>query len=290
MREGAGPLALAALVVLAGCGDDVERSTRSVCGEAVEVAVRGDDVTAESASASVAGEWRLTWRPDGGDDLTVAVGPLPLEAADTADGTARLTTPDAGCTALLGVAPLPVRVLGDSLAFQVAAAGLADWQGTPGAAWAQVTDDPASSALDEARGAVADEPSVLVLQFGANDALWVAGSDDAGVRLAAVTDAVDRLLAETASVPCVRVVTPSAGRTVIFDLGARYEDAANRVAEIIRAAVPHESIADWTAASAAHHLPDGTDGDWFVDGDEIHPNDAGRAALVALVEEAVATC
>ena len=280
--------ALAAALLLPACGDDVERSTRAVCGETVEVAVDGDVVEVDG---DLAGEWRLAWWPGGGTDLTAAVGALPLRTTATGDGRAWVTTPDGSCTALVGTEPPPVRVVGDSLAFQVAEHGLAPWEGTPGASWVTVRDDPASPALDEIRGAVADRPDALVLLFGANDALWSV-ADDTGGRRAAVADAiaVAVAVAETAGVPCVRVVTPSAGPTVIFDLGDRFTAEAEAIAELLRAAVPAEAVIDWTAVSAEHHLPDGTEGDWFPDGDEIHPNAEGRDALVALVEGSVAAC
>lgn len=288
MRQGAAVLALASLLAVSGCSARIERSTRQVCGTAVDVEVQGDDVRVVRAAAP--GDWRLTWHPDGADGLTSVSGPPPLEAAGTADGVARLTTPDLTCTTVVGVDPPAVRVLGDSLAYQVAAAGLGDWEGTPGAGYVQVTDDLASSALDEILGAVADGAQVLVLEFGANDALVTAGNPDPPALRAAVDAAIGRALAAAAGVPCVRVVTPSVGETAIFDLGERYVAEANRVADVLRSSAPAGSILDWTALSAGHHLPDGTDGDWFLDGDEIHPNDAGRAALVDLVEEGVDSC
>ena len=264
------------LVVLVGCGDDVERSERSVCGQIVQVTVDGDTV---EGAGSVPGEWRLTWWPDGADDLTTTVGALPLRTSATGDRQARVTTPDAACTAVVGVDPPSVRVVGDSLAFHVARAGLGEWQGTPGASWASTSGDPAVAAIDEIRGAVADAPDVLVLIYGANDALWTAG-DDTGSRREVVAASIDAALAEAASVPCVRVVTPSAGPTVIFGLGERFTAESEAIAELLRQAAP-DRVVDWTAVSADHHLPDG---------DEIHPTDEGRQALVDLVDAAVAAC
>ena len=284
MRLGAAVVATAA-VLLAACSEEVERSQRTACGATFDVTVRGDDVEVAGGGP---GEWRLSWRPEDGDDLTSVTGPLPLRTDDTADELARITTPDGTCTALLGEEPPAVRVLGDSIAFNVARQGLAPWQGTPGASWAVTGDDPLVAALDEVRGAVADRPDVLVLQFGDNDALWSV-ADATGDRRAAVAEAIAATLAETASVPCVRVVTPSAGPTGFFGLGDRFTAEAESVAELVRAAAPG-AVIDWTAVSADRHLPDGTEGDWFPDGDEIHPNDEGLRALVDLVDDAVARC
>ena len=283
MRFGAAVAAGAAL--LCGCGEDVERSQRSACGATFDVTVKGDDVEVAGGGP---GDWRLSWWPENGDDLTSTTGPLPLRAEDTGDELARVTTPDGACTALVGVEPPSVRVVGDSIAFNVARAGLAPWQGTPGATWAVISDDPLVAAIDEVRGAVSDRPDVLVLQFGDNDALWSV-DDDTGERRAAVAGAIAATLAETASVPCVRVVTPSAGPTGFFGLGERFTAEAEAIAELLRAAAPG-AVVDWTAVSADHHLPDGTEGDWFPDGDEIHPNDEGLRVLVDLVDAAVAAC
>jgi lysophospholipase L1-like esterase len=287
--------ALGALAVLAAgpacSGTRVERSEALVCGQHLDVTVRGDD----TEIAGAPGDWRLTFQPDDGDGLRSLTGPLPLRTDDAEDGWAFATAPDLSCTAWVGVgAGARRRVVGDSLTFQVDTMGdpgdgLA-WQGTPGAGWAAVTDDPANSAIDEIRGAVAEGLDLLVLQFGANDALFSANRLS---RRAVVQQAIDAGLDAAAGVPCIAVVTPSAAPTVIFDLGDAYRVEAEAVAQMTRDAVaarPGLLLADWTAASADHHLPDGTDGDWFLDGDEIHPNEAGRAALVDLVEETVAQC
>jgi lysophospholipase L1-like esterase len=284
LRQGAAIAAVGAVLV-AACGEDVERSQRTACGATFDVTVRGDDVEVAGGGP---GEWRLTWWPEDGDDLTSVVGPLPLQTDDTGDELARITTPDGACTALVGEEPPAVRVVGDSIAFNVARDGLAPWQGTPGASWVVTSDDPLIAAVDEVRGAVADRPDVLVLQFGDNDALWSV-ADDTGERRAAVAAAIAATLAETATVPCVRVVTPSAGPTGFFGLGERFTTEAEAVADLLRTAAPG-AVIDWTALSADHHLPDGTDGDWFPDGDEIHPNEEGMRALVDLVADAVAQC
>jgi len=47
------------------------------------------------------------------------------------------------------------------------------------------------------------------------------------------------------------------------------------------------AIVDWARQSVGHHLPDGTDGDWFPDGDEVHPNPSGLVALGAMIGDAV---
>jgi hypothetical protein len=279
-----GAVAAPVLLLLAACGESGASAARQVCGTEVSVSRDGAVVEVDGPT----GTWGLTWYPAGAGDLTSITGALPLRTTETVDGLARVTTPDRGCTAVVGATPPAVRVLGDSLSFQVARDGLAPWQGTAGAAFITYNDDPAVAAIDEVRGAVADDPDVLVLQYGANDALWSARDPEA--RRPVVARAIEAALEEASSVPCVWIVTPSAGDTDVLDGGLAFQAEAEAIAGLIRDLAPAGAVADWTALSAPHHLPDGDPDDWFPDGDEIHPNDAGQAALVALVDEAIARC
>jgi hypothetical protein len=61
----------------------------------------------------------------------------------------------------------------------------------------------------------------------------------------------------------------------------------NQVVESdVLAAGGHVKIADWATLSQTHH--EGTD-DWFLP-DDVHPNLAGEAALVGIVQQSIQSC
>ncbi|HWF21372.1 MAG TPA: hypothetical protein VG226_04445, partial [Acidimicrobiales bacterium] len=104
-------------------------------------------------------------------------------------------------------------------------------------------------------------------------------------------------------VPCTVLVTTSTHETGLFGQGLHYAEEAVKVNAILRAKASEANgkktsgtggksvlIADWGALAAPHHLAEGTPGNWFTPGDDIHPNAAGQRALLDLIQRVVKTC
>jgi hypothetical protein len=123
----------------------------------------------------------------------------------------------------------------------------------------------------------ADPPSIEVINLGTNDAARITnGTSELGepqATLAHTTAALDAFNAEFPSSTCVIFVTVNTHNPTWGP------DAAQSINDHIRSTFTN--IVDWDAAWSATYF-DGTD--------NPHPNEVGRQALLALEDQAIASC
>ncbi len=157
--------------------------------------------------------------------------------------------------------------------------------GGSGGTWLRDPTIESSGARDELRGVAGIRPSVAVVALGTNDALLRGLAQTAEERrlLAASTASAVREGLETlATVPCVLLTGASTVPTPLLGVGEAFTDAAIEVNDLLREVgqeFPNVRVTDWADESSTHHRPDGADGDWFVDDDDVHLNQAGRRAF-----------
>jgi lysophospholipase L1-like esterase len=229
------------------------------------------------------------------------------------------------CAATRGPPPVALRIalLGDSvlsdMARDIKAIGFgghpdtADWTiaAQTGAGWGAGEDKTGQWPLGVVQGTWAAEqvhalgqshPNALVIELGTNDALRAAFADatsDAptlAARRAGTDHNIGDVVAQAAALTsCVVLVTATAYPTPLFAGGTLYAKEAIRVSDRLRGQAKRTAhhatlVADWSAESAAHHLGDGSPGNWFATSDEIHPNFAGEQSLAALIASTAAKC
>ena len=265
-------------------GDDVERSERSVCGQLVDGdrrRRRGRGRRADAAGGvapDVVAGGRRRPHVDGRRRCRCA-RPTP------SDGGARVTTPDGACTAARR--HRPARRAGRGRQPRLPGGAAPGWRrgrGRRARRGRRSTDDPAVAGHRRgARRGRRRAPTCSCCQFGANDALWSV-ADDTGAA-APGRGRRHRRHPRRGRRRALRAGRDAVGRADRHLRPRRPLHRRGRGDRRAASAPPCRpgAVVDWTAVSADHHLPDGTDGDWFLDGDEIHPNDEGRDALVDLV-------
>ena len=261
----------------------------------------------ELVSGSDAGEW--TFVADGSSE--------PVTARPDADGLFDLVLesrqaiahPPGGACALvlnaLGGYGLPqVALVGDSnivavdndlLDPEAFGARVRSWNvvGESGGTWLVDPVISSSGVLDELRGVVADEPDAVVIGLGVNDALLLslASTPQQQAQLRDRTQAaVDTGLAILDDTRCLVLTGATEAPTSILGAGDGYAAAAVDINQLLARAIadrPGAVLTDWPDESAPHHLSDGSPGDWFVDGDEIHLTPDGRRAYVEHVRAAL---
>jgi len=304
-----GVAATAAVAFSATCAGDA-----TVWAARYSVGLVGDEATVrllsvtKGAEAVDTSEFTASWTdPDG----QAQQGSAELLTSSGVAGTdVRLVTPDGTCALFLRNDGPPavhgVSVVGDSV---IDGLGLAlskpdsrsaaqrSWTvtGAPGEAWAPLAGTAGAGALPLIRGVVAEDPNVLVMSFGTNDALHALFAQATGgdsmaeaMRRATTSSIATALRDVAASVPCVLLVTPTNWPTPMFGAGIDYSWEARSVVDELRGLASRSAdqvvaMVDWADRSLTHHRPDSTVGDWFPDGDEVHPNAAGLAALGDLI-------
>jgi hypothetical protein len=302
------------------------RSARCDDGSATWTATLADDPAAATVSIEqvvASTEWRdsrpwllvttnVETRARVEEDLR-ADAAFPVEVP--LDHAPRLVSPDRRCTIYL-VPPGPpgqasLVVVGDSLAaglvataderaaFRAEASERDLWlvvDGQSGAPWTPL-DDEGANLEDELRGARAFGDDVTVATvIGANDAIVVALTPEP--ERAAQRQRTDQVIATFVDAArregrCVVMTTPPDLAIAVFGLGDRYAAEAVRVGDVLRdhgRRDPGVMIVDFAEVSRAHHLPAGAAGDWFDEGDELHPNRAGHVALRTMLLDAAERC
>ncbi len=277
--------------------------------------------TARDAITTVAGAWDIAWSTGGTGPLATARATLSAGSGRTIDASAaNLLSPDGNCSLYLSIRGPTNRVIGvigdsvfasighqlqpESLLLSTLPAATWEIRATSGFGWgASAPIWPLQTvtgtwAIGLARGILAQNPSALVVELGANDAMratFADGEENPGLAAAVrdgVSSDVDQLLQESAGagVSCVVLVTAPEHLTTLFGAGARYALEAERVNQVIRsdaaAAGGTVKIADWATLSQTHH--EGPD-DWFLP-DDIHPNRTGESALVGIVQTSIRSC
>jgi hypothetical protein len=265
------------------------------------------------------GRFELKWDGDRGEGEHLVIGDAATVTGAVINSVeARLLTPDGACSLYLRAAgpsaPDGIAVVGDSVIAQLRSSVLADpagipagadkWHivGAPGEGWAATPGEgsgPESSSLNLVRGVLTERPDVLVLSFGANDAIRVLfasindGAAAAEQARAETAKTFAKVLDEAArTVPCIVLVTPSNWPSNLFGGGIEYSWEARRLVQEIRAAAATRNdrtiaVVDWSALSISHHKPDGEPDDWFSDGDEVHTNVIGSLALARYIDDTV---
>jgi len=267
--------------------------------------------------------WMLTWATANQAPATVRkLGPDIKNATFSAEKM-QMLSPDGKCILYLSAVPTPphrVAVIGDSVfaniaqtvakkalgaesyaqSWQISATSGNGWNATPVTWPLKVVDG--DWAIDSARGLAESQPSVLVVELGADDALRaVFASVTAHPKFArdlvtGVSKNIGELIdQESPQLPCTVLVTAPAFPTDLFGAGEAYVTEAVLVNAAIREqALRHRKsdvrLADWAAFSAAHHSPVGPSKDWFAPGDNVHPNLAGEKALISLIHRVIKTC
>ncbi len=229
----------------------------------------------------------------------------------------RVTSPNGRCTVyLLPYSLVPssgqkAAWVGDSLVDR-AAATLTDRQ-TLASQWDangwKLEPDGLGGARFEPRRAVLrglkwTAPKRIAISLGANDAIYLSFLlEDCATRsptnqcapglvaaeqakvVGAIHDGVGELKASGRCLILTTPPKPSDAFGVGTPLSLGYVLFAEWVGNLLRAEASTATAGkvtyfDWMANSASHHLPDGTDGDWYEDGDELHPNQTGNEAFI----------
>jgi lysophospholipase L1-like esterase len=268
---------------------------------------------AGAAAANEKGPWTLSWVAAGGTVTRIGSSPQGLPTIRVNAAKANLLSPDHNCSLVLSANSYqkPIAVIGDSvfagIEDRLSTTGLPDatfaggWLITSESGFGWGASAPAwplstirgSWVIGIARGLSSIDPSCLVVELGANDALRASFADALGepqlaasIRSAAKAN-ISQLLAQSAGMgtPVVLVTVPTYP-TTSFGGGLAYAKEARLVNTIIwtaaKAAVGRVSVADWATYSAAHHGVAGSATGWFSS-DGLHPNEEGEEALVSLV-------
>jgi hypothetical protein len=268
-----------------------------------------------STESAAAGAWTLWWVEPNGLVGSVSASSTNLARLQAPTDKAVLLPPSADCALVLTSSPpgRSIAVIGDSI-FSGIDTGVSSGRLAPstfdrrllvtaetGYGWsASAPTWPLNTvggrwAVGLERGLLSYEPSCLVAELGANDALRATFGDAlmqprpaADIRRA-VAGNVEEILAIAASrsVPIVLVTIPeypvkTYGAGVYFTNEAKLMNASLRA---LAAASPGTVvIADWSTLSAHHHVASKTGKVWFL-GDDLHPNTAGDEALLNLVQQ-----
>jgi hypothetical protein len=289
----------------------------------IDVVGVGEHSSDSNASSTVLRPWVVTWATANQPPATVRKFGVEIENATYSTEKMQMLSPDGKCILYLSAVPTPrdrVAVIGDSVfaniaqtvvntalgdesyaqSWQISATSGNGWNATPVSWPLKVVDG--DWAIDSARGLAPSQPSVLVVELGADDALRaVFASATAHPILArdvvtGVSKNIGELIdEESPQFPCTVLVTAPTYPTQIFGAGEAYVTQAILVNSVIREqALRHRSsdvrLADWAALSAAHHSPSGPLTDWFASGDNVHPNLAGQLALISLIHRVIQTC
>lgn len=149
---------------------------------------------------------------------------------------------------------------------------------------------------DEARGLASDGADALVFHLGTNDAGMISLSSPANRDAFAnkVYSAIWQTLGDVyTNNRCLILVTPSDYPYQYFGSDRQvYSQAAKGIGDTLRFIAGLDSndnihLVDWAEISRSHNGPGG---DWFSNGDYIHPNAKGIQQLFAAWSSKLASC